>query len=92
MLPSDMNMNIKTETVTYNNKILVSDGKFSLEKNDKVNALEPTPKISQKIKSRKVLAQMTSTHAQKPTITPEDEKIALMLSLTAAFMIWYMFQ
>ena len=27
-------------TVGYNNKILLSDGTFSLEKNDKVNTLE----------------------------------------------------
>ena len=32
MLPSDMNLNIKTGTVRYNNKIFVSDGKFSLGK------------------------------------------------------------
>ena len=38
MLPSDMNLNIKTGTVGYNNKILVSDVKFILGKNDKVNA------------------------------------------------------
>ena len=36
MLPSDMNLNIRSGTVGYNNKILVSDGKFSLGKNDKV--------------------------------------------------------
>ena len=44
MLSSDMNLNIKTGTVRYNNKILVSDGKFSLGKNDKVNALLFAPK------------------------------------------------
>ena len=32
MLPSNMNVNIKTGTAGYNNKILVSDGKFSLGK------------------------------------------------------------
>ena len=32
MLPSDMNLKIKTGTVGYDNKILVSSGKFSLEK------------------------------------------------------------
>ena len=37
MLPSDMNSKIKTGTVRYNNKILVSDGNFSLRKNDEVN-------------------------------------------------------
>ena len=38
MLPSNMNLKIRLETVRYNNKILVSDEKFSLGKNDKVNA------------------------------------------------------
>ena len=32
MLPSDMNLKIRSRTVRYNNKILVSDGKFSLGK------------------------------------------------------------
>ena len=32
MLPSDMNLKIKTGTVRYNNKILVSDEQFSLGK------------------------------------------------------------
>ena len=35
-----MNLKIQTGTVGYNNKILVSDGKFSLGKNGKVNSLE----------------------------------------------------
>ena len=39
MLPGDMNLNIRSGTVGYNNNILISDGKFSLGKNDKVNAL-----------------------------------------------------
>ena len=43
MLPSDMNLKIKTATIGYNNKILVSDGNFSLGKNDEVNE---TSKIS----------------------------------------------
>ena len=38
MLPSDMNLKIKTGTVGYNNKILISDGNSSLGKNEKVNA------------------------------------------------------
>ena len=32
MLPSNMTLKIKTDTVGYNNKILVSDGNFSLGK------------------------------------------------------------
>ena len=57
MLPSDMNLNIRSRTVGYNNKILVSDGKFSLGKNDKVNAVEAPA-----MKSHKVLAQTAVTH------------------------------
>ena len=40
MLPSNMELKIKTGTVRYNNKILISDGKFILGKNEKVNSLE----------------------------------------------------
>ena len=95
MLPSDTNLKIKTGTVRYNDKILVPDGKLSLGKNNEVNALEPvtsTPKISHK--------SVTVTHknsnvvfknlAQKPTITHEDEKIALILFLTGDLTIWFM--
>ena len=32
MIPSDMNLKIRSGTVGYNNKILVSDGKFSVGK------------------------------------------------------------
>ena len=40
MLPDDMNLNIRSGTVEYNNKILVSDGTLSLGKNDKVNTFQ----------------------------------------------------
>ena len=39
MLPSDMNLKIRSRTVGYNNKILISDEKFSLGENENVNAL-----------------------------------------------------
>ena len=55
MLPSDMNLKIRSGTVGYNNKMLVFDGKFILGKNDEVNSLEApstpqaeTPAISHK--------------------------------------------
>ena len=44
MIPSDMKLKIRSGTVGYNNKILVSDGKFILGKNEKVSSLE-TPAI-----------------------------------------------
>ena len=40
MLPSNMELKIKTGTARYNNKILVSNEKFILGKNEKVNSLE----------------------------------------------------
>ena len=39
MLPSNLKLKIKTGTVGYNNKILVSDEKFILGKNDEVNLI-----------------------------------------------------
>ena len=59
MLPSDMNLKIKTGTVGYNNKIIVSDEKFSLGKNDEVNEM---PKISHE-------PTVTLELAKKPKIT-----------------------
>ena len=44
MLPRDMELRIKTGTVGKKNRILISDGNFSLGKNDEVNSLE-TPAI-----------------------------------------------
>ena len=92
MLPSDMNLNIRSRTVGYNNKILISDGKFSLGKNDQVNALVLEPIISNGVMP-KVVAQPTHAHelTKKPTITHKEEKIALVLFLTGGFTIWFMF-
>ena len=44
MLPSDMTLKIRPGTVGYNNKILVSDEKFILGKNDEVNLAVPAIK------------------------------------------------
>ena len=40
MILSGMTLKIRSGTVGYNNKILVSDEKFILGKNEKVNSLE----------------------------------------------------
>ena len=83
MLPSDMTLKIRLGTVGYNNKILVSDGKFSLGKNDEVNE---TPKIShQSTITHGVTARSRAlrghhelkkkpniTQGQKPTITHHE--------------------
>ena len=86
MLPSDMELRIRLGTVGYNNKILISDGKFNLGKNDEVNSLE-TPAI--KTNSLELThAPAISQKNQKPqTITHSDEKIALVLALAGGFAI-----
>ena len=68
MLPSNMELKIKTGTVGYNNKILVSNGNFILGKNEKINSLE-TPAI----KNHKTNYLETSTiknHKTNPLETP----------------------
>ena len=55
MIPSDMNLKIRSETVGYNNNILISDGNFSLGKNDEVNLVLPVVK-SHKTNSLEILA------------------------------------
>ena len=59
MLPSNMILKIKTGTVGYNNKILVSNEKFILGKNDEVNSLE-APVINHK--GSNVVTQTAVTH------------------------------
>ena len=46
MLPIGMNLNINSGTVGYNNKILISDGMFSLGKNDNSSELRLGSKMS----------------------------------------------
>ena len=101
MLPSDMELRIKTDTVGYNNKILVSDGKFILGKNEKVNSLEMP--VVKSHKQSNVVTQTAVTHKdsetavtrkdleKKPTITHKEEKIPLILPLTGTFTVWYLF-
>ena len=88
MLPSDMSLKIRSGTVGYNNKILVSDGNFSLGKNDEVNEML---KISHQstITHHELEKKPNITQAQQPTITHhelakkpthQDEKIAFLLA------------
>ena len=97
MLPSNMELKIKTGTVGYNNKILVSDGNFSLGKNDEVNSLE-TPAIkNHKTNSLETTAiESCSNTAQRlthaPTISHEDEKTAFILFIAGGFTVCFLFQ
>ena len=96
MLPSDINLKIRLGTVGYNNKLLVSGGKFSLGKNDKVNALVLGPCTSLHrgpviSTSHKVVAQPTHAHelSQKPTITHNEEPQTI--THNAEKLLWYFF-
>ena len=103
MLPSNMQLRIRSGTVGYNNKILVSDKKFYLEKNDEVNSLKTpaiktnsleTPAIESHLNTARGLTHTpTISHEdEKPEITHSDEKIALVLTLAGGFAIWNMFR
>ena len=62
-----MNLNIRSVTDRYNNKILASDGKFNLQKNDEVNTSALEPVIS--MPSHKFVAPaMKSCKAVQPLI------------------------
>ena len=77
MLP---NLKIRSGTVGYNNKIFVSDEKFSLGKNEKVNA--PTMKSTQ--------TATNSNEVQAHAPTHNEGKIALVLFVANGFAIWNM--
>ena len=68
MLPSNTKLKIKTGTVGYNNKILVSNGNFILGKNEKVNSLE-TPAIKNH-KTNSLETPTSKNHKTNPLETP----------------------
>ena len=88
--------NFENVIVAYNNKILISDGNFSLVKNDKVYTLElevSTLKIIHKSSQptanhKNVEQEPTNTH----TVIHKEETVALVLALAGVFKIWYVFR
>ena len=96
-----MNLKIRSGTARYNNKILISDGNFSLWKNENVNLTTPAIKNHKTnssetpaMKSTQTVfnSERTADLEQKTIISYEDEKVALVLSLTAIFTIWFIFR
>ena len=65
MIPSDMKLKIRSGTVGYNNKILVSDGNFSLGKNDELNLMTPASK-NHKTNSLETPAMKSTKTATRP--------------------------
>ena len=101
MLPGDMNLKISLGTAGYNNIIfLVSNGNFSLGKDENVNLMVPVMKshktISLETPAMKSIqtainSERTADLEQKTIISHEDEKVAFVLSLTGIFTIWFIF-
>ena len=71
MLPSNMILKIKTGTVRYNNKILVSDGNFILGKNENVNLTAPAIK-NHKTNSLETPAMKSTQTATRPNRNSND--------------------
>ena len=97
MLPSDMKLKIKTGTVRYNNKILISNGNFSLGKNENVNSLEIPAIKNHKTNSLETPAieshsNTTQGLTHTPIISHENEKAALILFIIGGFTVWFLFQ
>ena len=92
MLPSNMDLKIKTGTIRYNNKILVSDEKFILGKNEKVNSLETLAIISHKTNSLPQKPNFSHKKKEPQPITHNEEKIAFVLFITGGFAIWNIFR
>ena len=76
-----MNLKIRSETVGYNNKILVSNKKFSLGKNKNVNLMTPAIKYhktnsletpTMKSTQTVVNSERTADLEQKTIISHED--------------------
>ena len=105
MLPSDMELRIRPGTVGYNNKILVSDGKFSLGENDEVNLAVPAMKNhkTNSLEARSAPQEETPAIESHSNTTQglthasaishhEDEKVVFILLLTGGFTVWFLFQ
>ena len=76
MIPSDTNLKIRSGTVGYNNKILVSDGKFVRGKNEKVNLAIPA------MKSHKTNSLETPTIKNHKTDSIKPTTITISQGLT----------
>ena len=79
MLPSNMNLNIRSGTVEYNNKILVPDSGFSLGKNTIINTSVPKKSshrapIMHAYKTSIAHAYIEVYSKHTSTITYEEEK------------------
>ena len=81
-----MNLKIRSRTARYNNKILVSDDNFSLEKNENVNLMVPVMK-SHKTNSLETPAMKSTQTVVNSETTADLEQKNDYLSLKK--LPWY---
>ena len=92
MLPSDMNLKIKSGVTGYNNKILISSN-LNLGVNKKVNVSQKLHRENKLVNvSKKKHKELVKKQENDTLISHEDEKIALILFCTTVFTVWYMFK
>ena len=90
MLPSNMTLKITTGTVGYNDRILISDRKFILEKNEKVNLAVPAMKSH---KTNSLETPAIKNHKTNSLETPAIESHSITtLGLTHAPTISYKYE
>ena len=90
MLPSNMKLNIRSETTGYNSETLVSDTEFSLGRNDMVSA--------RKVKSKDTYhseacpqRSLVKTHFSQQSGTRTQRGKGHFRTPSAFFGIWYAF-
>ena len=106
MLPSNMNLRIG-KVKNYNNKILISSPSFNIGTNLEVNLNEGKnrpdvkPKVKEIVKTKpniefikedKQGVKIMKTEPSMDKITYEEEKVALVLGITAVFTVWWTFK
>ena len=79
MLPREMNLKIKTGTVGYNHKILVSNGNFSLGKKENVNLMTPAIKNhkTNPLEAPTMKSTQTAINSER-TADLEQKRLSLM--------------
>ena len=93
MLPGNLKLKIKTGTVGYNNKILVSDEKFILGKNDEVNLMTIKSHKTNSLETPTIKSHKTNSletpaikiHKQRST---QKEQLKKRLSLMKMGNLW----
>ena len=103
MIPCDTNLRIG-KIKNYNNKILVSSSSFNIGTDLKINLddkkhldkdnldVKPNKPDIMSIKKHKRNIKMIKTKPDMNEITYEEGKVALILGITATFIVWWMFK